>query len=250
MGATLPRHGWDIFRSGASWPVLGAAGCARMCGRIMALNDHWTARKAMENQVHVFHTLGAATYLDPPAQYAERTAVTNPVLHEHFADLYDDVIRTIETATGTPAYLSGHLALPGFHIFRGDPRVPSGLLFGGTVHMDKPHERHRFDFTIEDTLSFTLALSIPDCGAGMYWWRDVPADLLSGPKAPHEMHPEQYAWFDANKSYAGYGIGSMALHDGLTVHQVANPGPTRSDEVRITLQGHGVLDPNGWELFF
>ncbi len=241
---------WDIFAGGAPVPVLEPAHCAELCRRLQALSNDWTPRRALENQEHVFHTLGAATYLDPPAAYDDRARMSNPILRDNFSDLYGAVAAAIETATGRPARLSDRLGLPGFHIFRGEPRVPPGLMFGGTIHMDKPHERHAFPFEITETLSLTLPLAIPASGAGMYFWPDVPPARLTGPKAPHDMSPGQYGWFDANKRFVGYAVGAMALHDGQTVHQLANPGPTRIDEYRISLQGHGVLDDGAWHLFF
>ncbi|MBT4906818.1 MAG: hypothetical protein HON62_08050, partial [Rhodospirillaceae bacterium] len=52
------------------------------------------------------------------------------------------------------------------------------------------------------------------------------------------------------KQFIGYTAGAMVLHDGLTVHQLANPGRTQDDEYRISLQGHGVLGDGAWHLFF
>lgn len=244
------RQPWDIFYGGPRVPVLSYAQCEAVVEALMTRSQHWTGRQALEDQVHLFHTLGAATYLDPPSRYGARAQQANPVLQAGFSELYDCVVTAIADTTGYPATLSERLGLPGFHIFRGDPRVPPGLMYGGTVHMDKPHERHAFPETIRETLSLTLPLRIPASGAGMYFWPEVPNTILSGPKAPHDMSDGQRAWFDAHKQYVGYTPGDMVLHDGLTVHQLANPGPTRADEWRISLQGHGVLCNGTWELFF
>lgn len=247
MSVTQP---WDIFNGGAPITLLSPSECEELVSEIVSQETHWTGRHALEDQVHLFHTLGAATYLDAPTAYAAIAANANPVLREIGAGLYKAVAEAILAHTGHSAVLNDHLALPGFHIFRGDHRAPPGLLFGGTIHMDKPHERHEFPRPIDATLSLTLPLSIPKSGAGMYFWRDVPRDMLSGPKAPHEMSPAQYAWFDTHKEFIGYKIGEMVLHDGLTVHQLANPGPTGQDDLRVSLQGHGVLCDGVWELFF
>ena len=241
---------WDIFHDGATVPVLPGSACDAVVETLLAHEADWTRRQALEDQVHLFHTLGAATYLDAPASYDTLAARSNPVLRESFADLHESVANAIAERTGIPATLTETLALPGFHIFRGDPRVPPGLMFGGTIHMDKPHERHGLHLPPDGTLSLTLPLRIPREGAGMYFWQDVPDRLLTGPKAPHEMSAEQLAWFDAQKKYVGYTVGEMVLHDGLTVHQLANPGRTTADEWRISLQGHGVLSEGQWELFF
>ena len=241
---------WDIFGGGPPITLLSRSECAELVSEIVSQETHWTGRHALEDQVHLFHTLGAATYLDSPSAYATTATRSNPVLREICAGLFKTVTAAIAEHTGHPAVLTDHLALPGFHIFRGDNRAPPGLLYGGTIHMDKPHERHMFPDTIEETLSLTLPLRIPAGGAGMYFWKNVPSDMLSGPKAPHEMSPTQYAWFDAHKTFVSYQIGEMVLHDGLTVHQLANPGPTDQDDLRVSLQGHGVLCDGVWELFF
>lgn len=244
------NHDWDIFRGGEALPVLSRGACDDLVARLMSLASAWTGRQALDNQVHRFHTLGAATYLDSPSSYRERAGQANPILRENFAGLYETVCRAIARRTGHPCALTGELGLPGFHIFRGDHRAPPGLLYGGTVHMDKPHERHAFANPIEATLSLTLPISIPKSGAGMYFWEDVPPDLLTGPKAPHDMTATQLSWFDTHRQFIGYTPGEMVLHDGLTVHQLANPGATDSNDLRISLQGHGVLCNGTWELFF
>lgn len=241
---------WDIFHGGAPIALLTPPGCEQLVHKIVSRETHWTGRHALEDQVHQFHTLGAATYLDTPTAYAATATSANPVLREVCAELYKAVADAIGEHTGHPAILTDRLALPGFHIFRGDHRAPPGLMYGGTIHMDKPHARHAFSGTIDGTLSLTLPLCIPTGGAGMYFWRNVPDDMLSGPKAPHEMSPAQYAWFDTHKEFVGYEIGEMVLHDGLTVHQLANPAPTDQHDLRVSLQGHGVLCDGAWELFF
>lgn len=241
---------WDIFHGGAPVRVLTKSACDVVVEKLHAHEAHWTRRQALEDQAHLFYTLGAATYLDAPDSYDALAARTNPVLRENFGELYDSVANAIANHTGHPAILSDKLGLPGFHIFRGDPRVPPGLMFGGTIHMDKPHERHGFPLTLDGTLSLTLPLCIPAEGAGMYFWQNVPDRQLTGPKVPHDMSHEQVAWFDTHKQFVGYTVGALILHDGLTVHQLANPGRTTADEWRISLQGHGVLSDGRWELFF
>jgi hypothetical protein len=241
---------WDIFHGGTAIEVLDDEACANLVQRLLSITDSWQERHALDDQIHSFHTLGAATYLDTPENYGVVAAAANPVLRDNFGDLLDRVGRAITARTGHPTQLSDDLALPGFHIFRGDHRAPPGLMYGGSVHVDRPHDRHSFPFTIEATLSFTLPIRIPACGAGMHHWSDVPLAMMTGPKAPHAMPPVQREWYDAHKRYFGYTAGAMVLHDGLTVHQLANPGRTRDDEYRISLQGHGVLGDGAWHLFF
>lgn len=246
----MPAPDWDIFHGGKPIDLLDAQECNDMVGRLQSVVEVLTERHALDDQIHSFHTLGAATYLDDAETYATTAATTNPVIRETFGDLLERVCGAIAERTGHPARLSDDLALPGLHVFRGDHRAPPGLMYGGTVHMDRPHERHAFPFEIQGTLALTLPLRMPACGAGTYYWPDVPDAMLGGPKAPHAMTPDQYDWFDRHKRFIAYSLGAMVLHDGLTVHQVANPGRTEDREYRISLQGHGVLGDGAWHLFF
>jgi hypothetical protein len=246
----MPGMDWDVFHGGTAIELLNDTACTDLAQRLLTLSGSWQERHALDDQIHSFHTLGAATYLDTDETYGPIAAKANPILRDSFGDLLDQVGRAIAERTGHPVQLSEDLALPGFHIFRGDQRAPPGLMYGGTIHVDCPHDRHKFPFTIEGTLSLTLPIRIPACGAGMYHWADVPAAMMTGPKAPHAMSPAQRDWYDTHKQFIGYTAGAMVLHDGLTVHQLANPGRTQDDEYRISLQGHGVLGGGAWHLFF
>jgi len=241
---------WDIFHGGKPIELLDAKACTDIVGRLMSVKESWQERRVLDDQIHIFHTLGAASYLDPAETYSRVAAAANPVLRENFGDLLERVCAAVGDRTGYPAILSDQLGLPGFHIYKGDHRAPPGLMFGGTIHMDRPHDDHSFPFEIEATLSITLPVCMPACGAGMYHWSEVPGAMLTGPKAPHAMTADQRAWFDTHKRYISYSAGAMVLHDGLTVHQVANPGRTEDHEHRISLQGHGVLGNGVWQLFF
>ena len=232
--------GWDIFAGGPAVTVLTPDEAASVAEAVHEARDAWTERRPFAVQHHVFHTLGAATYLDPPNAYAAGTAATGPLLRARFSDLMAHVCAAVERATGKPARLAEGLAPPGFHIYRGNANAPTGLRFGGTVHVDTPQRRDRFAFPVSATLSLTLPVALPRSGGGMFWWRDVPPDLLQASAVPFAMAPDAFAWFDAHKRRVAYAPGAMVLHDGTTVHQVANDRPTDDDEWRITLQGHGV----------
>jgi hypothetical protein len=246
----MPGTNWDIFHGGTAIELLDDTACTDLVQRLLTLSDSWQERHTLNDQIHSFHTLGAATYLDTDETYGPVAAAANPLLRDSFGDLLDHVGNAIAERTGHPTQLSEDLALPGFHIFRGDQRAPPGLMYGGTIHVDRPHDRHKFPFIIEGTLSLTLPIRIPACGAGMFHWTDVPAAMMTGPKAPYTMPPELRDWYDTHKQFIGYTAGAMVLHDGLTVHQLANPGRTQDDEYRISLQGHGVLGDGAWHLFF
>ncbi len=241
---------WDIFNGGETVAVLTSNECDEVAARVIGARAAWRERRPFRVQNHVFHTLGAATYLDPPDIYAAHAVAANSVLKDAFGDVLARVIDAISARLDVPVRLDDRLALPGFHIFRGNAAAPTGLRFGGTIHVDTPHERHRFGFAVENTLSFTLPIALPATGAGMFWWHDVPPALTDAAATPYAMAQPAFDWFDANKRAIGYMPGQMVLHDGTTVHQLANDRPTGDDEWRITLQGHGVFGDGGWHLFF
>lgn len=241
---------WDVFAGAPAIGLLMPDEAAAVGARVLAAQDAWTERRPFEVQNHVFHTLGAATYLDAAPAYTALAGAANPVLGTMFADLQDRVAATIATATGYPAQAAEGLALPGFHIYRGNAAAPTGLRFGGTIHVDRPHARHRFACPIDATLSFTLPLVLPAAGGGMFWWRDVPPALMQATPVPYTMPAPVFDWFDRHKRRIDYTAGALVLHDGTTVHQVANDRPTDDTEWRITMQGHGVLGDGFWRLFF
>lgn len=242
--------GWDIFAGGPAVAVMTPDEAETVAAAVHAARDAWTERRPFAAQHHTFHTLGAATYLDPPAAYAAGAASTGPLLRARFGDLLARVCNAVEAATGAPVQLADGLAPPGFHIYRGNSAAPTGLRFGGTVHVDTPHRRHAFAFPVAATLSFTLPVALPRAGGGMFWWRDVPSDLLQASALPLAMAPDAFAWFDVHKRHLAYKAGAMVLHDGTMVHQVANDRPTADDEWRITLQGHGVRGGGAWHIYF
>ena len=71
---------WDIFHSGTTVEVLDAKGCMDIVGRLMSVADNWQERRVLDDQIHIFHTLGAASYLDPAETYARVATAANPHL--------------------------------------------------------------------------------------------------------------------------------------------------------------------------
>jgi hypothetical protein len=74
-------------------------------------------------------------------------------------------------------------------------------------------------------MTFTLPVAMPR-GAGLRIWEQT----------------------GRSSDYA-YTIGTLAIHDGLSMHQ-AILNPHHEPTARIMLQGHGLLTSKGWRLYW
>ncbi len=235
--------------------VLDAAGCEAVRAKLESLRALWTKRHPSAP----FYTLGASNYFDiahnPELPYYRMAAELNPVLMEHFGDLLRAVARTLADHVHMPVGFTERLAHPGFHIFEADEsfRTIRGLthrewfqerdnpaFVASPIHCDTPH--YVVDWggdasrvAMNRPISFTLAIAMPATGAGMYVWDLRMAETAGLTDA--QLHA---ALAGRRKTLRGYRHGAMAVHDGMSYHQVAPMDDPQPGEMRITLQGHGV----------
>jgi hypothetical protein len=248
--------------------ILSEAECVQVRERILRLKQSWIRRHASLP----FFTLGAANYFDiprPTSPYYQMITVLNPLLRQHFGWMYDRVAERLSTYLGEPVGYRESLALPGFHIFEfhtafEQPKtVTHGELFrqgygpqsfSNPVHCDTPHLIVNWgDVTAPDLtypLAFTMAVSMPESGAGLYVCDAPYNETLQLPRhyTMQDLEPLLQA---RHRHLHRYRLGQMALHSGLYLHQ---PEPAQAlrpgDRERITLQGHGVRVAGTWQLFW
>lgn len=185
------------------------------------------------------YTLGTACYQDDPLLYPTLAKLTNPVIGNNFGTLLSALGIELQRVYGAEKFTYGaHLATPGFHIFG-----PENNGHTGHVHVDEPFTRCSIGGAFIKPFSFTLALALPECGAGMDYWEDyTAADLVEsvsrGTLPPHRT--------------VKYKQGYLYVHDGLTPHRIASLGDMKAGEHRITLQGHGatLVDTGELVLYF
>jgi len=94
-------------------------------------------------------------------------------------------------------------------------------------------------------ISFTLPVVLPDAGAGLWHW-----DLLHQEVAGMSQGEKEKVISSRSKSYYAYKTGTMLVHSGHQLHQIAAIPNFRADEERITLQGHGLLVDGVWWLYW
>lgn len=236
-------------------PVLDAAGCAEVARGVQALREFWVRR----HPEAPFFTLGASNYFDiahnPGLPYYRMAAESNPRLMEHFGPLYTGVRRALADHLKMPVGFAEGLALPGFHIFladaaftdivglthaewfqrRGEPDVVSSPIHCDTPHFVVDWGASRPFVNMNRPISFTLAIEMPQGGAGMHVWDLRLQEAVDWPDA--RLHEEIAR---RRRILRQYRRGEMAVHDGYNFHMVAPMAAHRPGESRITLQGHGV----------
>ena len=154
-----------------------------------------------------------------------------------------------------------------------------------SIHLDIQYKEHgpywktfeEVDF--ENPLSFTLAIKLPKTGGGLYIWdwmkfddhliRDFnfqeekeKSDWVSNQFIEHskeniknnpnlwENDSASFYQPDGNPKVEMYHEGSMIWFTGHVLHQIIPGYKLNPDDMRITLQGHGVKCDGTWRIYF
>lgn len=248
-----------------SLPLLTESECAQLKLTVEELQEHWIQR----HPTVPFYTLGASNYFDiaynPELPYYRMAQQYNPILRQHFAWLYDRLSVCLSQHLQAPTAYRESLALPGFHIFLSHPAFanPQALthqewfkvryqpdVVSSPIHCDTPHfvvdwgtSREGLDFN--HPISFTLAIALPTGGAGMYVW-----DLRLQETIGLSQEALTTRLNSREKQLCSYQEGSLSLHSGMYYHQVAPMPAMLPGDVRITLQGHGLMSHGVWQLYW
>jgi hypothetical protein len=177
-------------------------------------------------------------------EYYARANQTNPLLQRQFSWLYETLLKTISESLGGNVKFVDRFALPGFHIFQSHQVFEQEI---ASVHFDLQYELLDWEEPLQDVvpISFTLPVLLPDSGSGLWHWDLMKDDFRN--KSTAEKDDMIAA---AKKSYYSYKKGTMLVHSGHKLHQIAAIQEFRSGEERITLQGHGVLLNGVWHLYW
>lgn len=222
--------------------LLSPEECSTICTTVHNLKEYWIQRHLLLP----FYTLGAASPYDVPVDksgYYQKAKYFNTILKNSFEWLYDRLANAIAQQLGMIASYPETLALPGFHIFLSHPAFEQPV---GAIHCDKSYRFHwqpADDVDFDHPLSFTLAVRLPTSGGGMILW-DLPYEEVKG---LNHSEIEQIA-STRKKYFHPYRVGTLLLHSGLIVHQIAPGKNLQLNDERITLQGHAVRCQGRWQL--
>jgi hypothetical protein len=225
--------------------LLSPEECADVRAGLHALRERWISR----HDWVPFYTLGAASYLDAVRNadaYETRAAEHNGLLGERFGWLHERVAAVLSKALDAPVACHERFARPGFHIYLYSAAfaVPTA-----SIHRDLQYESLRWRASespdLTNPVSFTLAVTLPRAGGGLNVWDIATPDL--GGLTPEEIRalirscpPRLHA----------YRTGTLILHSGHMVHQIAPMPGMQEDDERLTLQGHGIRCGDTWQLYW
>jgi hypothetical protein len=213
--------------------VLSPAECDEVAEAVLSERDRWTSR----SPTGMFATLGVNAYMDlapaadVDASYFGPVRGSNLVLRQRFDSLHGKLAEALETELGLPVRYADDLARPGFHIWVG-LGIPSQPL--ASIHFDLQYQRllARPEYAhASGTVSFTLPVRLPAAGSSLRVWPcHYPADRHRVP-AIRRTEPE----------IVPYHLGRAVVHSGHVLHQIGVTPTVRPDDIRITLQGHGLV---------
>lgn len=226
--------------------LLTVAECLDIRSSIYKLQDAWIQR----HPSLPFYTLGIASYLDASQNnqedYYDRSRQSNPLLQKHFGWLYDRLANALSKQLQAAVSYAENLALPGFHIFQADRQFEQPI---AAIHTDVNHQLFTWHsdepIDFDRSLSFTLAIALPKLGGGLNIWDLSHNEIVERPPTEVKGLIES-----RSKSFHPYKIGSLVLHSGNIVHQIAAGKNLQVDDERITLQGHSLYCQGSWQLYW
>jgi len=194
----------------------------------------------------VLERIGTASYMSIDYNsYIEETIETNNFMINNFESLYKQLKEHIETRLNIKCIYPGlkcyknkkgypNLAMPGFHIFKGGSILGRGWNVA-SIHVDLQYKKIDWPkdkkFNFEKTISFTLAINVPD-NSGLYLF-DKQFQENNG-----LIIPGLY-FRNMKKQKIIYKPGCLYLHSGHTYHMISS---FKDKKDRITLQGHGIYN--------
>ena len=233
-------------------PVIDPGECDRVSADICALRPQWIPRG---RQPTAFFTLGVASYQDLSSptggnlqcDYYAQAPIFNALIIEKFGWLLRRVQSVLASFLCGPAQFSPRLGVPGFHIYDYDAIPRTDMT---SIHFDLQYQLIDWndngavpDFT--SPISFTLPARLPTGGGGINGWDLTYEEVIRG------RHFDLSSLVRTRRrTFHRYSLGTLAIHSGHRLHQIAGVVDVRPGDQRITLQGHGVRRGGDWILYW
>lgn len=237
-GTMTVAAAWDGVRH---LPILDPDECASIASQVCEMREHWIFRQPG------FYTLGYAAYMDcrdpqRRLRYFDDAPRLNRVLADRFEPVYRRVLAVLEAELAAPFSMAEEQAIPGFHVWLG-PGIPHRGFDAGSVHFDLQYLDNGLGgdgrLTAAEVLSVTLPVRLPKAGGGLNIWNV---------RYPEPAGPE--VWPFTKMAAVHYEIGSLVLHSGHELHQIAPAERIEDGDERICLQGHAVRQNGRWLLYW
>ena len=230
--------------------------CEKIVNTLVKNQDKWENRSPKGD---FFMSYGALTYLDatkgaagdPEYDQFRNTDKSIPNIYEHKANYFNKMMvkdfdwmyRKIwgyyQLKFHKPVVFK--LALPGFHIFQTAEQLNHEYVKNlATIHVDLPQTAHEWGEEILAASSFTIAVDLPKCGAGLNIWRDN--SIFEGVESVffNQINEKTQLAITKNAEYFPYKLGYIYEQDGMLRHQITCKDDILIGERRITVQGHLV----------
>lgn len=227
-------------------PCLTEEECQFICKRLHQINNHWEPEA--DKRVPLY-TLGAVSNIDARDKgeffYKMKAKRLNPILRQNFSELYKKVTAALEKEINEPVVYDETYALPGFHMSL-DPELLKPLY--ATIHFDQQFEDLAWRYqnvNTKNSFSITLPITLPEHGGGMYCWDIHHRDVKDLSKGELEKKSEE-----EEPIYIDYNSGEIVIHNGMLLHQNAQPEQVQPNDQRITLHGYAVFCDDAWRLYW
>jgi hypothetical protein len=228
-------------------PLVPPDDARQLVERVHAARPLWRTRDAATE----FHTLGAASYLDAREgrfdAYQAYAREMNAVLRDRFGALLERVREAASAAFGAPVRFHPSLALPGFHVFLYHPGYASSR---ASVHYDLQYEH--IDWSrigspdVATQRSLTLTLALPRSGGGLYVWNINRLDIVRMTAEERVAHSRAHRQAELHP----YTVGTLVIHSGHQLHQIAPTREGHPGDERITLQAHALRVDGDWVMYW
>lgn len=233
--------------------ILTAEQCAHVRSVVHELREFWIPRG---QPPHPFFTLGVASYIDASEpsdinnRYYSRAHQYNSILKEHFDWLYTIVRAVLEEYLGSPTSYKEDFALPGFHIWLSSAIITKPT---ASIHFDLQYLKLHWqasdkpDFTRQ--VSFTLPIRLPMRGGGLNVWDLSYEEFINAYNRGLVTSIPEMQRFKTMTFYP-YTPGTLVLHSGHLLHQIAPTAEVQDTDERITLQGHVLYCDGQWKFYW
>ena len=230
--------------------------CEQIALKLLTVKDKWENRSPIGN---FFMSYGALTYLDGengvatdpeydkfrnndssiPNIYKHKSKYFNELLERDFGWMYIKIKKYYDDKFEKQVIFKQ--ALPGFHIFQSPEYLNHDDAKNlATIHVDLPHTSHNWECDVLAVSSFTIAIELPKCGAGLNIWLDDSIFDTVDTVFFDQMNSEEQKAVTNGAVYMPYKLGYIYEQTGLTRHQITINGNVTEGEKRISVQGHMV----------